>query len=269
MTHGDVRELIAPFAVGALEEPESSLVRLHLDECAFCTNLAREATEVAHCLGQAVPQKAPPAGSLDRLLASLDQPRQPHERTPVAPPTASHAATAPRESRFGWLRSAFRPSFAPLAASLLLVLGLGAWNVALLNELRSERRDVQNMQTRLAQQSHVLLLATSRSAVSRPLEGTAMAPSAQVRLIMDAETNSAMIMANQMPALQRGYVYQVWLGRQGARMPACKLWVDEQGDGECSLQLDASIHSYDSAWITLEPMEGTKPNSPGIAKGVL
>ncbi|MFI5267801.1 MAG: anti-sigma factor, partial [Chloroflexota bacterium] len=78
------------------------------------------------------------------------------------------------------------------------------------------------------------------------------------------------LMAARLPPVPAGHVYQVWLGRQGARMPAGRLVVDEQGDGECNLQLDGSVHSYDSAWITLEPAEGgPMPNSPGVAKGFL
>lgn len=97
-----------------------------------------------------------------------------------------------------------------------------------------------------------------------------MAPSADVRLVMDMETNTAMLVATRLPPLSSDRVYQVWLGRQGARMPAARLIVDQQGDGECNLDLDASMHSYDSAWITLEPAVGSPmPNSPGIAKGTL
>jgi hypothetical protein len=87
---------------------------------------------------------------------------------------------------------------------------------------------------------------------------------------MDGESNSAMLMATKLPPLGTDRVYQVWQGRQGARMPAARLVVDDDGDGECILTLDASVHSYDSAWITLEPAQGgPMPNSPGVARGVL
>jgi hypothetical protein len=265
LTHTDVRELIAPFALGALEEPEASIVQGHLGECRFCANLAREASEVAHCLGLSVGQRPAPPGSLERLMAEIG----PSRHSEPAHLSAPAAAAPPPRRRFAWLERLAGPVLAPLAASLVVVLGLASWNMSLMNEVRSERRDVESLQTRLTQQTHALLMMTSQSSTTRPLEGTAMAPSAQVHLIMDEESNAAMLMASQLPPLPRGYVYQVWLGRQGARMAAGKMWVDQDGNGECNLQLDASVHSYDSAWITMEPMEGSKPNSPGYARGTL
>jgi hypothetical protein len=270
VTHTDVRELIAPFALGALEEPEASIVQGHLGECGFCANLAREASEVAHCLGFAIGQRPAPPGSLDRLMAEIGPSRHSEPLHASAPAAAGPAfVAAPPRRRLAWLDRLVRPVLAPLAASLVVVLGLASWNMSLMNDLRSERRDVESLQSRLTQQTHALLMVTSQSAVTRPLEGTAMAPSAQVHLIMDEESNAAMLMASQLPPLPNGYVYQVWLGRQGARMAAGKMWVDQDGNGECNLQLDSSVHSYDSAWITMEPMEGSKPNSPGYARGTL
>lgn len=271
MTHADIRELIAPFALGVLEEPEAGVVSEHLGECGFCSNLAREASEIAHSVGYSVAQRPAPAGSLERLMAVIQRGRQPEPA--VTPAPAMAASEGPRTSLarriYGLFERLAGPALAPLAASLLVVLGLAGWNLSLMTELRSERRDVDSLQSRLAQQTHALLMMTSQTTITRPLRGTAMAPSAQVHLIMDDETNAAMLMASRLPPLPRGYVYQVWLGRQGARMPAGKMWVDEEGDGECNLQLDASVHSYDSAWITMEPMDGTKPNSPGYARGTL
>ena len=156
-----------------------------------------------------------------------------------------------------------------MISAVVVILGLAGWNMALMGELHEERREMDALHGRLAQQAHLMAMVTSGSAVTRALQGTAMAPSAEVRLVMDAESNSAMLMASRLPALPPKHMYQVWLGRQGARMPAARLMVDDQGDGECNLQLDGSVHSYDSAWITLEPMSGPMPNSPGIAKGTL
>jgi hypothetical protein len=263
VTHADVRELIAPYAVGALDEADAAVVHEHLRECGFCTNLAREASEVAHYLPYAAPYKAAPPGSLHRLLAAIRR-----DARPAVGPLPSSLPTGEGTWRrwTGWLR---RPVFAPVAAGAALVLAMAGWNFSLMGELKGERRQMTALQTRLAQQTHLLVMVTSSSAVTRPLQGTPLAPSAEIRLIMDGQTNSAMLMAMRLPPLPSGRVYQVWLGRQGARMPAGRLLVDDDGNGECILQLDSSVHSYDSAWITLEPEGGPMPNSPGIARGVL
>ncbi len=277
MTHGDVRDLIAPYVVGALEAPESVEMEEHLEGCGFCANLAREALEVVHCLPYVAPQRPLPGGALERLLTSISggasgiyRTSTIAEATALAP--AAIEARAPATERKGrrwqtWFRS---PSLFPVAAGFILVAGMAAWNVSLERELGSERREMDVMRGRLGQQSHLLLMVTSTASMARPLQGTALAPSAQVRLIMDGESNSAMLFASHLPPLGSNQVYEVWLGRQGVRVPAGTFQVDQQGDGECSLQLDGSIHSYDSAWITAEPARGgPMPNSPGIARGAL
>jgi len=310
VTHADVRELIASYAVGALEPEDTSLVQEHLVDCGFCANLAREASEVAHYLPYAAPSREAPVGSLERLLVAVAGEGAPSWAAVRA--TGSHASSSqgawapdwpaaaapsrlavqatgtgkaaaagrsealePRPGRLQlplsrWLARLKTPIFAPAAAAVVVLLGMAGWNMLLMGDLKDERHQMSTLQSRLAQQTHLMVMVTSDSSVTRPLQGTPLAPSAEIRLIMDGETNSAMLMATRLPPLPVDRVYQVWLGRQGARMPAGRLVVDDHGDGECNLQLDGSVHSYDSAWITLEPAEGgPMPNSPGVAKGLL
>lgn len=287
MTHADVRELIACHALGALEPEDANLVQEHLVDCGFCANLAREAAEIAHYLPYAAQSLPAPTGSLDRLLATI-APAAARNGSPADKQVAGSAAAASedvhsanqleavrRRSLFETLLARFlgrirTPAFAPVAAAAVLVLGLAGWNMNLMSELNDERRQMSLLQARLAQQTHLMVMVTSPATVTKPLQGTPLAPSAEVRLVMDGETNTAMLMATRLPALPVNRIYQVWLGRQGARMPAARLVVDEHGDGECSLQLDGSVHSYDSAWITVEPAQGGPlPNSPGVARGLL
>jgi len=272
VTHADVRELIPCYAAGALEQEEAAIVQDHLEKCGFCSNLAREAAEVVHYLPYSADFRPAPAGALDRLMSAIGSGSAPlAQPEPELQPIEEAVRAAPArrllERLSSWLT---RPVFAPVAAAAVVLVGMAAWNFSLMGELREERRQMGTLQTRLGEQTHLLVMVTSSSTVARPLQGTALAPSAEVRLVMDPETNSAMLMAMRLPPLAPDRIYQVWLGRQGARMPAGRFAVDEQGDGECSLQLDGSVHSYDSAWITLEPAQGgPMPNSPGVARGVL
>ncbi|MBV8086778.1 MAG: anti-sigma factor [Chloroflexi bacterium] len=264
ISHADLREMIAPYALGALDQPELGLMEQHLGECAFCANLAREASDVSHYLALSPAQHSAPSRGLARLLDSIEA--RPPAR-PLDPAGASAEPARRRLPRWSWFTSA---AAVPVAASLALAMGMAGWNVSLMGELKEDHQEMTTLHQRLASQSHALLMVTSQSAITRALESTALAPSAQVRLIMDAESNSAMVMADHLPSLPNDRIYEVWLGRQGAKMPAARLDVDEQGDGEAALALDGSVHSYDSAWITLEPASGGfMPNSPGVAKGTL
>ena len=268
MTHADVHDLIAPYALGALEEPEVTLMHEHLSGCRFCGNIAREAREVATHLAFAAPQRPAPPGSLERLLATVGSAAAASTRAHWPAPGRKGAKGRGPLPRLPWrwpslLRA---PSVLPVAATIIVALALAGWNFALMTDLHSEHLEMSTLQTRLVEQSHLLVMVTSGSAVTHALRGTALAPSAQVRLIMDQLSNTAMVMASRLPPLPPGHVYEVWLGRQGARLPAGSFTVDGHGDGESSLRLDASVHSYDSAWITVEPAQGGPlPNSPGVA----
>ncbi|MBV8083747.1 MAG: zf-HC2 domain-containing protein, partial [Chloroflexi bacterium] len=129
MNHAEIRDLIAPYALGALEEPDATLLRDHLRECGFCANLAREAGEVAHHMSYAPRLHSAPAGSQERLIASIEPGRQ----------RDAAASRAPRRKVLGWLSRLDTAVLAPLAASLAVVLGLSAWNVSLMRDLHSER----------------------------------------------------------------------------------------------------------------------------------
>ncbi|MBV9121457.1 MAG: anti-sigma factor, partial [Chloroflexi bacterium] len=207
-SHAEFRDMIAPYALGALEQPESSAVEEHLAECAFCSNLAREASEVGHYLSYSAAYRVPPTGGLDRLLESIG-------RQPL--PVPQHDARADQRRRPRWPAWLSAPVALPVAAVPLLALSMAGWNMLLMGDLKADHEEMGALHDRLAQQSHLLVMVTSGSAVTRPLAGTALAPSAEVRLIMDSDTNSAMLMASRLPPLPAGEIYQVWWGRQGAR----------------------------------------------------
>src|SRR5437870_101276 len=104
-----------------------AVVREHLGDCGFCANLAREAAEVAHYLPYATRYREAPPGGLQRVLASVRAARPQTEpgRTP--------------RSLLDWLRM---PIFAPVAAAVVLALGLAGWNMSLMGELSENRRQV-------------------------------------------------------------------------------------------------------------------------------
>jgi hypothetical protein len=159
----------------------------------------------------------------------------------------------------------------PLGAGALAAVGLALWNVALMTQLRDVQAQEDAIRGRLARHSEVLFMATSGQLVLRRLQPTALAPNAQVSLLIEPGENRAMLMATHLPPLPPEHLYQVWFGRGGLRHAVGRFAIDERGNTEANLNVPPDgLSAYESAWITVEPMQGTPtPNSPGIARGPL
>jgi len=70
--HGDRASL---YALGLLDETESSTVEQHLSSCSFCAAEVRASGDLAVRLAGTIPAAAPPAGLRDRVLAEAVLPR--------------------------------------------------------------------------------------------------------------------------------------------------------------------------------------------------
>ncbi len=268
MTHVEVQALVAPYALGVLEGNELAGLEEHLSTCAFCRNLAVEASSVADKLAFAAPQLEPPPDGLKRLMKDVWALSEP---VTLAPARRTKSSARPRgvhdAGKAGWLR--WRLPL-PVAALVVMVLSLGAWNFSLMDHLKSQRAEVDELSGRVAKQSEMLFMMTSDQTVSKPLVSTGFAPDAEVRVMLDPIGNKAVVMARHLPQLAAGWIYQVWLSRNGSRSPAGQLAVDKQGNGECPLALPSPLNLYDAAWVTVEPERGAPlPMSTGVARGSL
>ena len=156
------------------------------------------------------------------------------------------------------------------AIVLVVTLGLSGWNVALVRQFQGERGQINDMKLRLADRFHVLWMLTSPGVVKRTLETTALAPQAQVRLILEPAENAAILVAANLPSPPPGDVYQMWLGHPGTRLQAGRFAVDRDGSAEAALIVSHPLASCESAWITIEPQSGDPvPNGLGVARGSL
>ena len=121
----DIRELLGPFALDALEPDERLLVLEHLSECRIHDAELAELREVTSMLPLALEEIAPPARVRDSLLGEFNRLQQPAPPEPI-----------PAAQKRGVLDFIRRPAFAyGLAAVLVLaVAGLAAWNLSLQQE---------------------------------------------------------------------------------------------------------------------------------------
>jgi anti-sigma-K factor RskA len=169
--HEDIRGLLAPYALGALEPGEREAVRAHLLDCEECLGDADNLAAAAASLSLAVVPRALPQGFSDRLEARIAADRPDSERA-VAPP---------RRWSLGWL------------AAAVLVVALAVVASALVDARRDEARRQE------------ALAAVLRDDGMR-LEGPAGAVGRMV-----ATDDGGVLAVAGLPPAPAGRVYQLWL----------------------------------------------------------
>ena len=212
-------ESAALYVIDAMTAEERRAFESHLRGCEQCQAEVTSLEGVDEALASGVPQIEPPAALRERVLTAVRPPR-----TAVRP-----AATGPAQ----WL---------PLAASLALSLGLGGYAYSLqeritaledeLTDARAQAADTlarANATQRTLQltQSHLDVL-TAPDSMRVTLAGQAPAPAASGRADWSRARGLALSLEN-LPPLQPGRTYQVWLLTSG--MPVSAGLVTPDGAG--------------------------------------
>ena len=176
MTHEQASELLAAFALHALDPDEARAVSAHVQSCAQCQDELASLREVTQQLGSAVGQVSPPPGLRKAVLAGV------RSRPDVIALTR------------GWA-----VGLAAAAAVLLVVLaGLGV----------SLSRQLTALAARLATQEQVLALLAAPSSRSVALTGEV---TAAVRFVYDPDRGRGALVVSDLRDPGREFVYQLWL----------------------------------------------------------
>jgi len=261
-------EHAAPYALGALEEPDRSAFEAHLAGCDVCASEVRELSDVAGLLALGGPPVAPPAGLRERVLADARAVRPiTAVRIPAARESAAASALAPgapaatpvsptmrrRSPLVPWLAAAAAVVFA-------LVLGQRyrgerAGRVAAEQALASARATLDSTGSLLASRDSLIasLVAPDVQAVS--VSGSGPSPSA--RYFLDRRHGRIIIAASSLPPAAPGRTYQLW-GIETGRPPVSLGTFDTDSSGRAlaSLPLPAGLRIAVTA-VTDEPAGGS------------
>ena len=150
LTCDDIRELAAPFVLGALDANEDDAVRAHLAMCSDAHAEIAELAGVLPVLDGSAPQMEPPASLKVRLMAAAAADLA--SRTPVAAPTVASAAAplvfptaSQREARAAARSRPSMGSWAVRIAAVLAIAVVGGWNLLLQGQLTEARTYEQNV----------------------------------------------------------------------------------------------------------------------------
>jgi hypothetical protein len=249
----ELQPWLAAYALGEIDHVAELLE--HLAGCSECRHDLQEYRVVAGVLPYSAPESVPPPLLRELVIASIKH--QTSEAAPVAMPDLKHVAAPPvparpRRSRAFWAACAF-------AALAVVLLG---WNISLMSQLSA-----QTAQVTLNRQSwqKMIVLLNDSSLHWYAVDGAAAhghfwaAPKGQV----------ACLVAQQLPALAEGQVYQVWLVRAGEQTSG-GTFEAHNGGAWTLIQAAEPISDYAMVFVTVEPFGGsTMPNGPRVMSGAL
>lgn len=226
----DLHQLIAPYALDALEADDRSRFEAHLALCEQCRVELVGFLSTTARLGEAEAMTPPPE-LRDRLLTAISS-------TPQERPVVSALSQRSRARRMA-------PRVALVAAVAAAVIGIGGFI--------AENQRADDLRADRARLSAVM------SAPDAATTEESAAGGGEVRVIASATHNAALVVGASLSTLDADETYQVWRMRDGKPTSVGLL-----GRGPGMLYVDG-IKGADAFAVTVEPSGGSpQPTSDPI-----
>lgn len=283
----EIEELLAPYALGALEPRERKRLEAHLALCSKCSTEYRAYSETAASLARVMPKESPRPVLKAKVMHEIGRPgiRQ-----------VQHVQT---DGASGLLTLRQKISWLPLntysLAAAVLIIAIGVVSVSIwfdhrLNALAVENQSIARRMTqqddslssriqqvafrsddgidRLSRQGAWLVdVAQQQRAISylvatpgmtvHLLQASDTASKARGMFMVGPTNKYAILAVLQMEPLPQDKVYQVWLLRGTQRDDGGYFRTDSTGYGQISINAGRPISDYSAIGITLEPAGGS------------
>ncbi len=243
----ELEELVPAYALGALGVSERARLEKHLRDCPELRDqISAYETVAAQLAYVATPVEPRPALKYHTLAAVSPKPRR---------------AFASLNWIGGFVRA---PAFAALA--LVLAIGLGLWNISVQNQLIQQMAQDQKLLAQLARERDLVSVMAYGQGQPRELQGTEIASRSSGRLYGKADQMTFVLAVHNLPKLEPGKVYQVWLvSPNGDRTSGGTFTLDESAYGWLIIRPPKSLSEYTSIGITVEPDGGSpRPTGPRV-----
>jgi anti-sigma-K factor RskA len=255
--HEEQKALAAAYVLGALDAEERRSFESHLASCPECAAEVRSLQPVTAGLALAVPPRTPRAELRERVLATVRADRKGGRADLKVGPYTT----------MSWL---------PMAAMLLLTVGVGAYAArlhlrvvdlearleqAIIQAASADRAMADARRVALeAQQAMAVLAAPDLARIE--LAGQSAAPNATGRALWSRQ-RGMVFTASNLPPPPAGKVYQVWIVPSGPPISAGLLTPDASGRGDAVFNTPPDIPAPVAVAVTLEPAGGVPaPTGP-------
>jgi hypothetical protein len=257
----DIQPWLAAYALGDAEDDPTPLK--HLAACPRCQRDFQEYRLVAGLLPFSAPESMPRPELREQVIAKVErhaaeQALASWQRPAIPEPEAP--AIRPRRSRSFWAALAF----ATLALALL------GWNIRLQGEL--DRQAAQVAQNRQSWQTMIALLNDSSlrwyTLAAQPSDGATQSM-ANGHFWTTPRSLVACLVAQDLPDLPAGKVYQIWLMREG-KLASGGTFEARGGNAWTFVRADEPLAGFSEIFVTMEPEGGSPaPAGPRVMGGTL
>ena len=235
--HLPFRENLSAYALGALDADETAALEAHLRTCDSCRAELADYQRVRAGLLSGLPPQAP-RPALKRTLAA----RLPSAKKSIRP-------------RWQWEWSFGQIATSAAFAFLLII------NILSLNQVRALQTQQAELTRQLTMEQKALAMIASPGARTLPVNGANVTGS----LIVNNETNSAILILSNLAELEQGKTYQIWLiTPDDGRVSAGVFNVNQDGSITiASLVSRDPLLAYVGIGVTVEPAGGSdQPTGP-------
>ena len=271
LDHDELNGRAAAYVLGTLDPAEFAEFREHLSECASCASAVCSLFPVVGALAYA----APPADPSEALRARvLDRIRSVDAAQTVPFPVparvsggANEVIETGRASRSRDMSPIGR--WLPLAAALVVAVGLGADGVRLREriaslELRvreisaranSSEQELTSVRQQAAEAQTLVVVLASSDLIRVDLTGQPSAPQARARAFW-SRSRGLIFTASNLPPLPAGRTYQVWIVTADAPLSAGLLRPGDRGDVHAVFTTPPDVARVAAVAVTIEPDGG-------------
>lgn len=235
------RENLAAYALGALDADEIPALETHLVDCRDCRSELAGYQSVASGLLQAVPPRMPPQRLRRQLISRL--PSQ---------PSPTHNLFADIFGRISLLPAA-------LVIGMVFLLALNLFSTLQIRELQQGQVELTERLSR--DQTAIAMLAYPGT---RVLPVRAEVSNLTGSMLVDKDKNTAVLVLWNLPHIESGKTYQIWLIDAGGKRLSGGLFrpVDDQVYTTVAVQSPLPLEQFVGVGVTVEP-EGGSPGPTG------
>ena len=245
MTHDELKDALPAYALDALDAAERAAVEAHLLACESCRAELLVLQRVADGIGLEAPPVTPPPSLKTRVLGSIPARATDSLDAWRQLPRAAPPPAAPR--RRSWLL--------PLAAAAAVALAV--WALQYANSVRQENERLQQVQRVMA----------APDVLRVELKAQTQVDDAHARAFWSRGAG-LVFLAERLPALPAGRVYQLWTITGTAASSAGLIAPRADGSALLTLPVPPGAPRPDAFGVTIEPAGGSAaPTLPIVMLG--
>jgi anti-sigma-K factor RskA len=249
-THDDLVVLAPAYALGALEPDERRAFEAHLASCDTCASELRSLERVTAGLAQSVPLVTPRAALRERVLLAVG----------ARGARASEPTVRTRWGLSDWLAYAACVAVATAAGFYAMNLRARVDNLEARLEIAqtrlaaADRATVDARRVAFEMQSAMAVLAAA-DLTRVDLQGAPAAQQAAGRALWSRQSGMVFAATN-LPPLEAGKIYQVWLVAGGPPVSAGLVAPDETGRSVGIFRTPVDVTGPVTVAVTIEPVGG-------------